>query len=140
MGDHYLLPGALTARSARAGTEKNGLGYAASKAEMCRRDWAGRRGGRDTGGPSPSATLASTLPRAATQKRQKLQFAFLGIPFFPSQNGKKTTKKLVRVQKDKCCKNEDLTKTKCSLSFTPKLFTPSPCSMSEQSVCRRRQI
>lgn len=47
MGDHYLLPGALTARSARARTEKNRLGYAASKAEMCRKDWTGKHGKRE---------------------------------------------------------------------------------------------
>lgn len=42
VGDHYLLPGALTAHNARARTEKNRLGYATSKREMCRKDWTGR--------------------------------------------------------------------------------------------------
>lgn len=43
VGDHYLLPGALTARSARARTEKNRLGYATSKREMCCKGWTGKQ-------------------------------------------------------------------------------------------------
>lgn len=63
MGDHYLLPGALTARSARARREKNRLGYAASKKEMCREGLMGKRGreeereGRNTDRHYPPATL-----------------------------------------------------------------------------------
>lgn len=46
VGDHYLLPGALTARRARARTEKNRLEYATSKREMCRKGWTGKQGER----------------------------------------------------------------------------------------------
>lgn len=46
VGDHYLLPGALTARSARARTERNKLGYAAPKREMCRKGWTGKQENR----------------------------------------------------------------------------------------------
>lgn len=42
MGDHYLLPGALTERSASARTEKHRLEYAASKREMCHKGWTGK--------------------------------------------------------------------------------------------------
>lgn len=75
VGDHYLLPGALTAHSARARTEKNRLGYATSKREMCRKDWTGRaeeREGQNTDRRYPSATLRSVGEIWMDPKRQTL--------------------------------------------------------------------
>lgn len=99
----------------------------------------GEARGRGTGGTSPSATVGSTLPRAGTQKRQKTAVCFSQNSIF-SLVKTFQTKTLVRVQKDKCCKKDDLSKTKCPVSFTQKPFIPSPCSMSEKRLCRLMQI